>query len=253
MKSSTRVTQLVSRRYARMKEVRVRMGAMERSLNELVHVMISGTTGSGKSVGLNSLIYNLVTEYDASEVKLVMIDPKKVELSMWNGIPHLMAPVISDMRMAQGILNYIVNLMEERYADMAVRHCKEWDGFQIVVVIDELADLIITDRKAIETSLVRIAQKARASGIHLVLATQRPSAEVLTGLIRANMPTKIAFRVANGTDSRIAIGRSGAEKIEGVGNAIIVDAKGKEERFRTTMLEDSTIIEEVKKLRGMTV
>lgn len=224
-----------------MKEIRIK--ALDKQLNEVVHLMISGTTGSGKSVFLNKLIYDLMNDYTREELQFIMIDPKQVELGMWNKMPHLMVPVITDMKMAPGILKYLVSLMETRYQDMARRQIKEWDGFQIIVVVDELSDLMMIDRKGIEESLVRLAQKARASGIHLILATQRPSAEVLTGLLRANIPTKLAFRVNSSVDSRIAIGISGAEKISGVGKAIMVDTNNEVKEVKGEYIDDRQIKE----------
>lgn len=213
----------------------------ELEFNKVVHLMISGTTGSGKSVAMHKLIYELVKNYDSSELGLLMIDPKQVELSCWNGIPHLVMPVVTNMEVAKGALQWVVSEMERRYEQMAREGKKEWDGKQIVVIIDELADLMEVDRSGVERSLVRIAQKARASGIHLVLATQSPRAEVLTGLLRANIPTKISLRVNSSLESRIAIGRNGAETLEGSGNAIIVDTEGNEERFRVDYIDNKDI------------
>lgn len=213
----------------------------ELNVNDMVHIMISGTTGSGKSVAINKLIYELVKNYDTNEVGFVMIDPKQVELSMWKGIPHLIMPVVTNMEVAKGALNWLVSEMERRYADMARRGLKEWDGKQILVIVDELADLMEIDRTGVETSLVRLAQKARASGIHLVLATQSPRAEVLTGLLRANIPTKMSLRVRDQLESRIAIGIRGAEELNGKGDSILIDSEGNEHRFVVDYISDSNI------------
>ena len=213
----------------------------ELDLDKAVHLMISGTTGSGKSVAVNRLICELVSNYGPEELGLVLIDPKQVEFTIWKDIPHLVAPIVTNMDLAKAILNWAVTEMENRYTEMKERGIKQWDGRKIVIVIDELADLMTTDRNNVETSLVRLAQKARAPGIHLVLATQRPDAKVLTGLLRANIPTKMALRVASAIDSRIAIGKSGAERLTGCGNAIVVDTEGHETRFLVDYISESDI------------
>lgn len=213
----------------------------EFDLDDVVHMAISGTTGSGKSVAVNKLIYELVSNNSPEDLGLVLIDPKQVEFTLWSKVPHLVVPVITDTSHAQAILNWSVTQMEERYAIMKERGIKQWDGGKLVIVVDELSDLMMTDRKNVEAQLVRLAQKARASGIHLVLSTQSPRAEVLTGLLRANIPTKMTLKVKDGLESRIAIGRNGGEKLQGRGHAILIDMNDEEHRFKVDYISDETI------------
>lgn len=217
----------------------------EFDLDKMVHLMVSGTTGSGKSVAINRLIYELVSNYEPDELGLILIDPKQVEFSIWRNLPHLVMPIVTDMDKANRVLNWVVSEMERRYKEMSIEGKKNWEGRKIVVIVDELSDLMMTNRANTENALVRLAQKARASGIHLVLATQRPDAKVLTGLLRANIPTKMALRVASSIDSRIAIGRNGAEKLAGCGNAIVIDTDDNETRFKVDYISDEEIKKEV--------
>jgi S-DNA-T family DNA segregation ATPase FtsK/SpoIIIE len=213
------------------------------------HMLIAGTTGSGKSVCMNTIIMSWLYTKRPDELKLVLVDPKMVEMAQFSDIPHLMAPVITDMSKAAGILEWAVNKMEERYEllkgagvrdikgynelDEAERYAR-FDAVEdaekarvprklpyMVFVIDELADLMMT-HKEVEHSIVRIAQKARAVGIHLILATQRPQANVVTGLIKSNMPCRISFKVASGMDSRIVLDQKGAELLLGHGDMMVV-------------------------------
>ena len=216
------------------------------------HVLVAGTTGSGKSVGINAMILSLLYKAEARDVRLLMIDPKMLEMSVYEGIPHLLAPVVTDMRQAAHGLNWCVGEMERRYKLMSKLGVRNLAGYNhkieealeaghsipnpfsltpddpeplerlphIVVVIDELADLMMVVGKKIEELIARLAQKARAAGIHLILATQRPSVDVITGLIKANIPTRIAFQVSSKIDSRTILDQMGAEALLGMGDML---------------------------------
>ncbi len=207
-------------------------------INKMPHMLIAGTTGSGKSVCVNGIICSILMRAKPDEVKLAMVDPKVVELSVYNGIPHLMCPVVSDPKQAAILLQKMVNEMEKRYHMFANTGTKKIEGYNeyvekwnkshpneqldkmpfIVIIIDELADLMMVAAKEVEDSILRITQKARAAGIHLIVATQRPSTEVITGLIKANIPSRIAFAVGSGIDSRTILDQVGAEKLLGKGD-----------------------------------
>ena len=198
------------------------------------HGLIAGSTGSGKSVCINSILVSLLYRATPDEVKFVLIDPKMVELKDYNGIPHLLVPVVTDPRKASGVLAWAVNEMERRYKLFADNNVRDLEAYnyladsddeltpmpQIVIVIDELADLMMTAPKEVEDSINRIAAKARAAGMHLIIATQRPSADVVTGVIKSNIPTRIAFAVASQIDSRIILDMMGAEKLIGKGDML---------------------------------
>lgn len=197
------------------------------------HVLIAGATGSGKSVCINSLVASILYKASPNDVKLIMIDPKVVELSVYNGIPHLLIPVVTDPRKAAGSLNWAVQEMTTRYrmfAENAVRNLKGYNELmdkkgmarlpQIVIIIDELADLMMVASKDVESYICRLAQLARAAGMHLVIATQRPSVNVITGVIKANIPSRIAFAVSSNTDSRTILDAGGAEKLLGKGDML---------------------------------
>ncbi len=201
---------------------------------KMPHMLIAGTTGSGKSVCINSILMSILYKARPEEVKLILIDPKKIELGVYNGIGHLLVPVVSDPKNAAGALAWSVNEMERRFAlieEVGVREIKAYNEValregdreilpQIVIIIDELADLMMMARDSVESSICRIAQKARAAGMHLILGTQRPSVDVITGLIKANVPSRIAFTVASQTDSRTIIDLAGAEKLVGKGDML---------------------------------
>lgn len=221
-------------------------------LAKMPHLLVAGTTGSGKSVGINAMILSFLYKADASEVRLILIDPKMLEMSVYEGIPHLLAPVVTDMQQAANALNWCVAEMEKRYRLMSKMGVRNLAGYnnkireaikrsepipnpfsatpdepepleplpKIVVVIDELADLIMVAGKKIEELIARLAQKARAAGIHLILATQRPSVDVITGLIKANIPTRIAFQVSSRVDSRTILDQMGAETLLGKGDML---------------------------------
>jgi len=203
------------------------------NISKLPHMLIAGTTGSGKSVCMNSLILSLLYKARPDEVKLIMIDPKMVELGVYNGIPHLYVPVVTDPKKAAGALQWSVVEMLKRYrlfSDIGVRdldsynkHCQangEDTMPRVVIVIDELADLMLVASKDVEESICRVAQMGRAAGMHLVIATQRPSADVITGLMKANIPSRIAFAVSSALESRIILDQAGAEKLVGMGDML---------------------------------
>ena len=209
-------------------------------IEKMPHLLIAGQTGSGKSVCINTIIMSILYKARPSEVKLIMIDPKVVELSVYNGIPHLLIPVVTDPKKAAAALNWAVNEMEERYKKFAQHKARNIIGYnaqidqiedvpgkdrpekipQIIVIVDELADLMMTAGTDVEDAIQKLAQKARAAGIHLIIATQRPSVNVITGIIKANIPSRIAFSVASGIDSRTILDETGAEKLLGKGDML---------------------------------
>jgi DNA segregation ATPase FtsK/SpoIIIE-like protein len=221
-------------------------------LAKMPHCLVAGTTGSGKSVGINAMILSLLYKADAKDVRLLLIDPKMLEMSVYEGIPHLLAPVVTDMKQAAHGLNWCVAEMEKRYKLMSKLGVRNLAGYNakideakargefiynpfsltpeqpeplerlpfIVVVIDELADLMMVVGKKIEELIARLAQKARAAGIHLILATQRPSVDVITGLIKANIPTRLSFQVSSKIDSRTILDQMGAEALLGMGDML---------------------------------
>lgn len=199
-------------------------------LAEMPHLLIAGATGSGKSVCINTIISSILYKALPSEVKIMMIDPKVVELAVYDGIPHLITPVITDAKKAAAALNWMVAEMERRYqtfAEEGVRDITRYNELnsdkpmaKILVIIDELADLMMISPREIEDSICRLAQMARAAGIHLIVATQRPSVDVITGLIKANIPSRISFAVSSQVDSRTILDMSGAEKLLGKGDML---------------------------------
>ena len=203
------------------------------NIAKLPHMLIAGTTGSGKSVCLNSLLLSLLYKSTPEQVRLIMIDPKMVELGIYNGIPHLYVPVVTDPKKAAGALQWAVVEMLKRYrlfSEAGVRdlagynaHQKKLGGEtmpQVVIVVDELADLMLVASKDVEESICRVAQMGRAAGMHLIIATQRPSADVITGLMKANIPSRIAFAVSSAMESRIILDTAGAEKLIGMGDML---------------------------------
>lgn len=215
---------------------------MTADLTKMPHLLIAGATGSGKSVAINVIITSILLKAKPSQVKMLMIDPKKVELSVYNGIPHLLSPVVSEPKKAARALGKVVGEMERRYELFAALGVRNLDGYNrmvekenqnhtdpneqqptmplILVIVDELADLMMTVSRDVEDAIVRIAQMGRAAGIHMILATQRPSVDVITGLIKANVPSRIAFAVSSGVDSRTIIDTNGAEKLLGRGDML---------------------------------
>jgi len=202
-------------------------------LTAMPHLLVAGATGSGKSVGLNSMICSILYKTTPADVRFLLIDPKRLELSVYEGIPHLLAPVVTDSKEAAARLRWIVGKMDERYKTLQTKQVRSIEGYNKavgpdehlpywVVVVDELADLMVVSAGEVQTSLVRLAQIARAVGIHLIIATQRPSVDVVTGLIKANFPTRIAFQVASKVDSRTVLDGNGAEQLLGRGDMIFV-------------------------------
>ena len=252
-------------------------------LAKMPHVMVAGTTGSGKSVGINAMILSLLYKAEPKDVRLLMIDPKMLEMSVYEGIPHLLAPVVTDMKQAANGLNWCVAEMERRYKLMSKSGVRNLAGFNqkideakargefiynpfsltpddpeplerlpyIVVVIDELADLMMVVGKKIEELIARLAQKARAAGIHLILATQRPSVDVITGLIKANIPTRIAFQVSSKIDSRTILDQMGAEALLGMGDMLYMPSgTGFPQRVHGAFVSDDEVHRVVEYLKS---
>ena len=235
------------------------------NIAKLPHLLIAGTTGSGKSVCTNSLIVSLLYKATPEEVRLIMVDPKMVELGIYNGIPHLLIPVVTDPKKAAGALQWAVTEMMKRYrsfSEVGVRDLASYNAHaaktgemekmpQVVVVIDELADLMLVAAKEVEESICRVAQMGRAAGMHLIIATQRPSADVITGLMKANIPSRIAFAVASSLESRIILDQTGAEKLVGRGDMLYFPlGSGKPTRVQGCLIGDdevASVVEFVKK------
>ena len=225
------------------------------NIAKLPHMLIAGTTGSGKSVCTNSLIISLLYKASPEDVRLIMVDPKMVELGIYNGIPHLLIPVVTDPKKAAGALQWAVNEMMKRYrlfSEVGVRDLASYNAHvlqeggeklpQVVVVIDELADLMLVAAKEVEESICRVAQMGRAAGMHLIIATQRPSSDVITGLMKANIPSRIAFAVASSLESRIILDTTGAEKLVGKGDMLYAPLGiGKPMRVQGCMITDEEV------------
>jgi S-DNA-T family DNA segregation ATPase FtsK/SpoIIIE len=249
-------------------------------LTRMPHCLIAGTTGSGKSVCINSIIMSIMYLQRPDVVKLILVDPKVVEMAPFKDLPHLMCPVINEAARATSVLEWATQKMDERYdllAEAGVRNIKGYNSLTteelierfkpttpeeeakipkklpyIVIIVDELADLMMTSGKECEAHIVRIAQKARAVGIHLILATQRPQATVVTGLIKANMPSKIAFRVASKMDSRIVLDQNGAEVLLGQGDMLYLPpGASKPIRGQGTFIDDKEMRESVKIVKSL--
>jgi S-DNA-T family DNA segregation ATPase FtsK/SpoIIIE len=240
-------------------------------ISKMPHVLIAGATGSGKSVCINTIIMSILYKADPADVKLIMIDPKVVELSVYNGIPHLMIPVVTDPKKASAALNWGVTEMNDRYRKFAELNVRDLKGYnkaaemgkldadgqpihklpQIVIIVDELADLMMVASGEVEESICRLAQLARACGIHLVIATQRPSVDVITGLIKANMPSRIAFSVSSGVDSRTILDMNGAEKLLGKGDMLFYpQGYNKPARVQGAFVSDSEVSDVVDFLKN---
>ncbi len=238
-------------------------------LAKMPHLLVAGATGTGKSVTLNTLICSMLFNANPYELRLVMVDPKMLELGIYQGIPHLLAPVVTDPKKASMVLKWAVREMESRYkllSEKKVRNIVQFNHLMlketpekreseplpyIVLVIDEYADLMMTSSKDVETSIIRLAQMARAVGIHLIIATQRPSVDVITGLIKANFPSRISFRVSSKTDSRTILDSNGAEKLLGMGDMLfLAPATSTTERIHGAMVTEEEVIELVSFLSG---
>ena len=226
------------------------------NIAKMPHMLIAGTTGSGKSVCMNSIIISLLYKAAPEEVKLIMVDPKMVELGIYNDIPHLLIPVVTDPKKAAGSLQWAVTEMMRRYkmmSDAGVRDLESFNSIveseqegdklpQVVIIIDELADLMLVAAKEVEDSICRIAQMGRAAGMHLIIATQRPSADVITGLMKANIPSRIAFSVASAMESRIILDTQGAEKLVGKGDMLFAPiGTGKPQRVQGCFVTDGEV------------
>ncbi|PIX74877.1 MAG: cell division protein FtsK, partial [Rhodocyclales bacterium CG_4_10_14_3_um_filter_68_10] len=253
-------------------------------LARMPHLLVAGTTGSGKSVAINAMILSLLYKSEPDAVKLILVDPKMLELSAYEGIPHLAAPVVTDMRHAANALAWCVGEMERRYRQMSALAVRNLSGYNhkireagkagkpiddplrpdpaqsaplatlpyIVVVIDELADLMMVAGKKVEELIARLAQKARAAGIHLILATQRPSVDVITGLIKANIPTRISFQVSSRVDSRTILDQSGAEALLGQGDMLfLVPGTGMPVRVHGAFVADGEVHRVVEYLKRL--
>jgi S-DNA-T family DNA segregation ATPase FtsK/SpoIIIE len=253
-------------------------------LGKMPHLLVAGTTGSGKSVGVNAMILSLVYKSDPASVRMIMVDPKMLELSIYEGIPHLLAPVVTDMKQAASALNWCVAEMERRYKLMSAVGVRNLAGYNqkvrdarkagtplthpfsltpdnpepletmpmIVVMIDELADLMMVVGKKVEELIARLAQKARAAGIHLILATQRPSVDVITGLIKANIPTRIAFQVSSKIDSRTILDQMGAEALLGQGDMLYLPpGTGLPQRVHGAFVSDNEVHRVVDYLKSL--
>jgi len=215
-------------------------------------MLVAGATGSGKSVTIHTFITSLLFKNSPQTLQFIMIDPKKVELSIYNGIPHLASPVVTEGKKAAGVFRWAIQEMERRYETLLKAGCRDITGYNVknketqmpflVIVVDELADLMVAYGKDIETAIVRLAQMARATGIHLMLATQRPSVEVITGLIKANIPCRIALQVASQIDSRTILDSAGAEKLLGGGDMLIVSSEfSKPKRLQGAFITETEI------------
>lgn len=229
-------------------------------LDTMPHLLIAGATGSGKSVCVNSIICSILMRTRPDEVKLLLVDPKKVEFTPYNGVPHLLSPVITDGDLAGKALKVIVEMMDRRYdlfEETGVRHISGYNAYvsqhpkesyqplpRIVVIIDELADLMLAAPKEVEQSIQRITQLARAAGIHLIVATQRPSVNVITGVIKANIPSRIAFAVSSATDSRTILDQAGAERLLGYGDMLFLDnGDASPRRIQGVFIQDEEVSE----------
>ena len=248
--------------------------AVVADISKMPHMLIAGATGSGKSVCINTLIMSILYKAHPDDVKLIMVDPKVVELSVYNGIPHLLIPVVTDPKKASAALHWGVSEMEDRYRKFADYNVRDLKGYnkkietmpvcegeerpkkmpQIVIIVDELADLMMVCPGEVEESICRLAQLARAAGIHLIIATQRPSVDVITGLIKANMPSRVAFSVSSGVDSRTILDMNGAEKLLGKGDMLFYpQGYSKPARVQGAFVSDKEVSDVVDYLKNQTL
>ena len=223
-------------------------------LASMPHLLIAGTTGSGKSVCINTLILSILYKHKPEDCKLILIDPKMLELSVYQGIPHLLSPVITEPKKAKSALKWTVNEMENRYRQMTEEGVRNISSYNdkarkegkkvmpyIVVVVDEMADLMLSSGKEIESYIQRLAQMARAAGVHIIMATQRPSVDVITGTIKANFPTRISFQVTSKIDSRTILGEQGAELLLGKGDMLFMSSASRTIRIHGPFVSDREI------------
>ncbi|MCL2338568.1 MAG: FtsK/SpoIIIE domain-containing protein [Proteobacteria bacterium] len=226
-------------------------------LAAMPHLLVAGTTGSGKSVGLNTFILSLIKRFSPDDIKFVLIDPKAVEFSTYNNQKFMLCPVVTDNAEAAATLAYLVNEMNDRYQTLQAKTCKNIGDYnarggkmpRIICVIDEFADLIMSDKK-VGASIMMLAQKARAAGIHIILSTQRPSVDIVTGALKANLPTRLAYKVATMTDSRTILDRPGAEDLIGRGDSLFLAPTGALTRIHGAYIADDAIDAMLKPYRG---
>jgi S-DNA-T family DNA segregation ATPase FtsK/SpoIIIE len=220
------------------------------SIKAMPHGLVAGQTGSGKSVNINTLLISLLLKYDPETLKLILIDPKMVELTSYQDLPHLLTPVITDAKAATASLKWAVDEMERRFKLFSEHHVRDIEGLNqlrgevmpyIVIIVDELADLMMVASQAVEESIMRITQKARAAGIHLIVATQRPSTDVIKGTIKSNIPTRIAFSVASYIDSQTILDSAGAEKLIGKGDMLLMAHGKNKQRLQGAYVNDDDI------------
>ena len=219
-------------------------------LSTMPHLLIAGTTGSGKSVCINTIILSLIFKHNPDRCKFILIDPKMLELSTYEGIPHLLCPVITEPKKATSVLGWVVKEMENRYKLMTKEGVRNIDGYNskhklpmpyIVVIVDEMSDLMHVAGKEIESYIQKLSQMARASGIHIIMATQRPSVDVITGTIKANFPTRISFQVSSKIDSRTILGEQGAEQLLGKGDMLYMSSANRIVRIHAPFVSDQEI------------
>ena len=214
------------------------------------HLLIAGTTGSGKSVCINTIILSLLYRHSPDKCKFILIDPKMLELSTYEGLPHLLCPVITEAKKAASVLGWVVKEMESRYRLMTKENVRNIDGYNakhklpmpyIVVVVDEMSDLMLVAGKEIENYIQKLSQMARAAGIHIIMATQRPSVDVITGTIKANFPTRISFQVTSKIDSRTILGEQGAEQLLGKGDMLYMSSANRIVRIHAPFVSENEI------------
>jgi S-DNA-T family DNA segregation ATPase FtsK/SpoIIIE len=219
-------------------------------LASMPHLLIAGTTGSGKSVCINTIILSLLYRHTPDKCKFILIDPKMLELSTYEGIPHLLCPVITEAKKAASVLGWVVKEMESRYRLMTKEGVRNIDGYNkkhtlampyIVVVVDEMSDLMLVAGKEIENYIQKLSQMARAAGIHIIMATQRPSVDVITGTIKANFPTRISFQVTSKIDSRTILGEQGAEQLLGKGDMLYMSSANRIVRIHAPFVSENEI------------
>ena len=219
-------------------------------LSSMPHLLIAGTTGSGKSVCINTIILSLLYKHSPDRCKFILIDPKMLELSTYEGIPHLLCPVITEAKKAASVLGWVVKEMESRYRLMTKEGVRNIDGYNskhslpmpyIVVIVDEMSDLMLVAGKEIENYIQKLSQMARAAGIHIIMATQRPSVDVITGTIKANFPTRISFQVTSKIDSRTILGEQGAEQLLGKGDMLYMSSANKIIRIHAPYVSENEI------------